>query len=124
MSFYSRLPRKTKPHLLSQKPPFLLGAANKVSILDPCGHFQIATFSDKDEPKSSQKESPTQGWKQEHGSSFQLTPAYRGLCLTACHSHSSDSHQHKGFPGGSDGKESACNAGDQFTSVTQSCLTL
>ena len=78
----------------------------------------------KVEPKSSQKENPTQGRKQEHGSSFQLTPPDRGLCLPACHSHSSNSHQHKGFPGASDGKESACNAGDQFSSVTQSCLTL
>ena len=29
-----------------------------------------------------------------------------------------------GFPRGSDSKESACNAGVQFSSATQSCLTL
>ena len=29
-----------------------------------------------------------------------------------------------GFPGGSDGKESACNAGVQFSSVAQLCPTL
>ena len=45
LSFHSGLPRKTKPHLLRQKPPFLLGAANEVSILNPCGHSQIAMLS-------------------------------------------------------------------------------
>ena len=38
----------------------------------------------KVEPKSSQKENPTQGRKQEHGSSFQLTPqTAASACLPA-----------------------------------------
>ena len=64
---------KTKPHLLRQAPPFPLGLPWKSPAPDPRGHCQTALLSDKGELGPHQKESPSQGWKQERGSSFYLT---------------------------------------------------